>query len=271
MQEPERPSWFVGDLSDPWVVAIADRLPRSFERRQTEGEIPDTWIVEERPPGLIVLHRPILTPLDIERIARLRARSETPTRVILCCGPHVRHDDLVRSARLFDAVLPEATAAETIRRVVDPKPRAVAPRPMVQVVSALHDIRLILADICRSGGYLVERRDDPLELTPHGLTVWDVPVLENGWPDRLSRRAQTSTVIALLGFADRAIVTQAREAGAAACLEWPCDVDDLISVLDRTAALPQKSLADPGHLLPPMPVLIRRSARTEVVDPRRST
>src|SRR5579871_3064191 len=140
----ERPSWFVGDLGDPWVVAIADRLPAAFERRHAPDELPEPWIVEDPPPGLVVIHRPILTGLDVQRIGRLRARGETSVRTILCVGPHARHDDLVRSARLFDAVVPEATAAETIRRHVEPGRTRPAQRTTVQVVSGLHDVRGLL-------------------------------------------------------------------------------------------------------------------------------
>jgi ActR/RegA family two-component response regulator len=80
-----------------------------------------------------------------------------------------------------------------------------------------------------------------------------------------------ASVIALLGFADRGSVTQAREAGAVACLDWPCDVDDLVYVLDRTAASVEATQGDPAHPVPPSPVLIRRRDRVEVVDPGRSS
>ena len=54
-------------------------------------------------------------------------------------------------------------------------------------------------------------------------------------------------MIALAGFADRAIVARAREAGAVACLELPCDLDDLVDAVDRAVvATPPDSLADPA-------------------------
>ena len=87
MAEVERPAWFVGDLDDPWVAEIADRLPGHFARRSCAAEIPESWIAED-PPDIVVLHRNILTPLDIQRIGRLRARGETVAKVILCLGPH---------------------------------------------------------------------------------------------------------------------------------------------------------------------------------------
>jgi hypothetical protein len=263
MQAAERPAWFVGDLDDPWVASIAGRLPASFRRRSCPGELPEEWIAESPPPGVVVLHRPLLTALDGQRIGRLRARGETPARVILCVGPYARHDDLVRHARLFDAVLPEATAAETVRRHVDLERPTPVHRPMVTAVSSLHDIRVLLREACRHAGYRVETADDTPELAPRGLVVWDVPILDPRWPERMARRAKTSAVVALLGFADRAIVTSARAAGAAACLEWPCDLEDLFYVMDRLAAV------DPGHTVPPAPALLRRPERIEVAEPRR--
>jgi len=87
----------------------------------------------------------------------------------------------------------------------------------------------------------------------------------------MSRRARTAAVVALLGFADRVIVAQAREAGASACLDWPCDLDDLTHVLDRAARSPRASVGEPGHVLPAAPVALRRQSRPEVAEPGRST
>jgi hypothetical protein len=268
MHDADRPAWFVGDLDDPWVAAIAERLPPTFRRRPCAEELPEHWIAEGPPPGVVVLHRPLLTALDGQRIARLRARGETPARVILCVGPHARHDDLVRHARLFDAVLPEATAAETVRRHVDAGRAIPGHRPAVTVVSGLFDIRGVLRDLCRHAGYKVETADDTPELAPRGLVVWDVPLLDPGWPALLARRAKTSAVLALLAFAGRSTVTLAREAGAAACLDWPCEVEDLAYALDGLA-MSHVFLSESPHVLPPTPVLLRRGGRAGVVGPRR--
>ncbi len=266
MGGPDRPAWFVGDLGDPWVVAIADRLPSAFGRRDCRGELPESWIGEDPPPSVVVIHRPILTVLDAQRIGRLRARGDSACRTILCVGPHARHDDLVRTARLFDLVLPEATAAETIRRHVEPGRTRPAGRTTVQVVSGLHDVRGVLVDVCRGVGYRAEATDDRDETPARGVVVWDVPLLDPRWPDRMALRARTASVVALLGFADRETVATARRAGATACLEWPCDLDDLAYVLDRIAAGPR---ADAGHALPPNPVSARRLEQAEVAGPRR--
>ncbi|MEJ7639102.1 MAG: hypothetical protein WKF75_14300 [Singulisphaera sp.] len=61
-------------------------------------------------------------------------------------------------------------------------------------------------------------------------------------------------MVALLGFADRATVGQARAHGASACLELPYDLADLVFVLDRLAA----SRAVPAHEVPPPPAAARR-------------
>ena len=263
----ERPAWFVGDLGDPWVVAIADRLPISFRRRPCVDEMPEAWVAEDPPPGLVVLHRPILTGLDVQRIGRLRARGEPVPRIVLCHGPHVRYDDLVRSARLFDAVLPEATASETIRRHVESTLVKPVHRPPIGIISGLHEVRRVLVDSCRGIGYRAESATDGDDLAPPGVVVWDVPMLDPRWPERMARRSRSANVVALLGFADREAVATARQAGASACLEWPCDLDDLVYVLDRMASLPR---IEPGHLSPPPPALGRRGERVEVVGPGRS-
>ena len=92
------------------------------------------------------------------------------------------------------------------------------------------------------------------------LTIWDVPVLEPDWAERLERRARsTGPVIALFGFADREVVSTAKARGAVACLELPYDVDDLIDVIDRagrsfpTDKWPVRVRVEPPHRLPPRP------------------
>ncbi len=89
------------------------------------------------------------------------------------------------------------------------------------------------------------------------VTIWDVPVLEPGWPHQLERRARlTGPVIALLGFADRATVTEAKARGAMACLELPYDIDDLIDAIDRVVqsrsldSWPVPARIEPPHVLP---------------------
>ncbi len=257
MEGPARPIWFAGDLGDPWVVAIADALPRDARRLDCPAELPDPWPADGPDPGVVVLHRPNLTSVDAVRLARLRSRPGPTARVILCFGPNARHDDLVRWSRLVDVAIPEATAGETLARHVlgldRPTPHRAAPR-RVAVVSASHELRSTLADAFRAGGYAPEVARDWPDAAPAIAAVWDVPVLEPDWPDRIARRSGTSPVVALIGFADRATVRLARENGASACLELPCEVEDLLIALDRVSSGP---IGEPAHEVPPPPMLAK--------------
>ena len=253
MEGPDRAPWFAGDLDDPWVAAIAEALPRAhwFHR---PGDLPETWPVDGRMPSAVIVHRAILTATDAQRVARLRSIWERPPRIVLCVGPHARYVDVERWSRLVDVVIPEATAPETVARHALETGRAPRPsgaRPRVAVVSTNHELRTTLAAACGSGGYPAEPSADWADVAPGRLIVWDVPVLEPGWADRLAGRATVSPVLALMGFADRSTVATARENGASACLEIPCDSEDLIATIDRiTTAWPP----EPAHPVPPPPM-----------------
>ena len=122
------------------------------------------------------------------------------------------------------------------------------PSRKVDVISSDHALRSVLAEACSVAGFQAEDRvrARPLPRTRGGtgdaapagpdLTLWDVPVLEPDWPERLERRSRMGPVVAFLGFPDRTAVNLARAKGASACLELPFDLDDLIHVLDRVAA-----------------------------------
>jgi hypothetical protein len=255
MEGLDRAPWFVGDLDDPWVVAIAEALPRAH-RLHRPGDLPETWPVEGRMPSAVIVHRAILTPTDAHRIVRLRAGWERPPRIVLCVGPHARYLEVERWSRLVDVVIPEATAPETVARHAFESgrvSRSTGPRPRVAIVSTNHELRTTLADACRSGGFSAEAAVD-WEDIPHGVALaWDVPVLEPDWPSRLAGRARRSPVVALLGFADRATVASAREHGASACLDLPCDLEDLLGVLDRLTS----ARLHPGHEVPSPPMGLR--------------
>jgi DNA-binding NtrC family response regulator len=143
----------------------------------------------------------------------------------------------------------------------------------IDVISSDHELRAVLAEACSAAGF--EPRTAPdLDLgtrpwdgagdgAPAGpdLTLWDVPVLEPDWPDRLERRSRMGPVIALLGFPDRGAVGLAKARGASACLELPFAVDDLIHALDRVVegARREQSAASPSrselaHAVPPPPL-----------------
>ena len=261
MNDPGRSVWFVGDLDDPWVAAIADALPHEVARRGCAGDLPDEWLDVTSGLETLVLHRALLTPHDAEWLATLRSGCGTPPRVVLCVGPHARHAELERLALLVDEVVPEATARDTIARHLPGNEvraplalRGAGPGRCVSVVSDHFELRETLAEACEVAGYPAKPARDLSEAAPVGLAVWDVPVLGTDWPRGLARRASAGPVVALLGFADRATVGQARTHGASACLELPYDLADLVFVLDRLTA----SRVEPAHEVPPPPAAARR-------------
>jgi CheY-like chemotaxis protein len=246
------PVWFLGDLDDPWVAAIAGTLPAAVERINCPGELPDDLAAGGALPSALVLHRAVLTGRDAAWLARLRG-SRTPTpRVVLCHGPHVRYADLQRWADLYDAAVPEGTARDTVARLLTPSaPSRPAPgsRPRVAVVSTNPALREMLAEACALAGYPVAAARDWAEAPATGPAVWDVPVLEPDWPRVLERRARAGPIVALIGFADRGLAAEARARGASACLDLPVDLGDLTAALDRLAA----PTGEPAHDLPPPP------------------
>lgn len=260
-----RSDWFVGDLTDPWVKTIAGALPSSVTRIHCVGDLPDFRGSGQPAPRTLVVHRPLLTPHDAEVLSRLRGTPEEAPRVVLCAGPHIRHVDLERWSPLYDVLVPEATAPDTIARHVrgEPTGRTIAgSRPRLSVVSANFELRHALCDVCVAAGYPASPISGWPETNPGGMAIWDVPVLEPSWPTELGRRSQTSQIVALIGFPDRAIVSEARNQGASACLELPCDVDDLIYVLDRLTL----ARSEPAHDVPPPPASLRRPNRPVVVS-----
>jgi hypothetical protein len=209
-----------------------------------------------------VLHRAILTVHDLEWLRRFRQRSEPPPKVVLCFGPHTRYAELERWLPLVDAAVPEATALDTLPGRLIPSgegPRPPDPRPLVCAISALYELRQTLVLACEAAGYPVRPAPDPSEVPTGALAVWDVPVLEPGWPGALTELASRGPVVTLLGFADRELIRQARAHGASACLELPFDTADLTRVLDRLALDRPAAVAGDGpHHAPPSPALSRR-------------
>jgi hypothetical protein len=265
---PGRSVWFVGDLDDPWVAAIADALPPTTLRFAAAGDLPETLLDVAEPPSTLVLHRAVLTRHDFERLRRLRARRTT--RVVLCLGPHTRHHDLEQWSELVDVAISEATANETIARRLVPSAEGLRtlsplrPRPRIAIVSTNTALRDAVAEACEAAGYPAAMARAFEDAPPGGPSVWDVPVLEAEWPEAIALRARVGPVVALLGFADRGLVTQARSAGASACLELPFDVQDLAGALDRVTAPRVRAM----HEVPPAPHgLKRHPARQPVAEP----
>jgi len=284
MDTVEGAIWFMGDLSDPWVVSIADALPavRGAVRVDCAGDLPDRPFDPSHPPRLIVLHRHRLTAGDAERLRRWRepGASVAPPALFLCVSPYVRYEELELCSGLVNLVLSEASAPDVLPRHVarlfeEPAgrpPRGAGPLFRIEVAGTNDELCRALVEACARAGYRVEQVDDrnvgetlapgnpPASPAERVLTIWDVPVLEPGWPDRLERRSlATGPVIALFGFADRTTVARAKAKGAVACLELPYNVDDLIDVIDRAArSMPQGSWPmpaklEPPHVLPPRP------------------
>jgi hypothetical protein len=178
---------------------------------------------------------------------------------------------MTKAARLFDVVIPEACAPDIAARHIDAEipPKRPRQRPTITVISALNDIQMVLTQLCLHAGYPAEPAPESGRSDPRGIVVWDVPVLESHWSEKLARWSRNCRVIASIGFPDRELVTLAKDAGAFACVEWPCEPADLEFVLDRAAIAPAPVPADARHAVPPTPALLRRIARGEVAtEPR---
>lgn len=249
MDEAGSRTWFVGDLGDPWVAAIAGSLPGKVETIDAPGDLPGSWPAFGAGETL-VLHRAALSRGDAARLRRLREGTAGPGRVVLVVGPHARYYQWDAWAPLVDAYLFEATAAATIARHVtaETPQRPAGPRPAVAVVGGDWELARALADSCARGGFEAVVHRDGRALPVGVVVIAVVPTLEPNWPEGLAALARGRRLVALVGFADRPTVTRALAAGASACLDLPCDPDDLAFVLDR---LPLR--AEPAHALPPGP------------------
>jgi hypothetical protein len=273
---------FFGDLSDPWVAAIVDSLPAAatIQRVNCSGDLPDLAFDPRHPPRLIVAHRHYANAADGKRIKTWRDSRgcRGMPALILCFSPYLRYTELERVSSLFDQTIPEATAADVlpgrVARLVagqsEPELRTSSPSFRVEIACGTDELGDSLLQTCADAGYRVEKVDDsgigedlrvwvsPVATTERVLTIWEVPVLEPSWAERLGRRAVAAgPIIGLLGFAERSTVTLAKANGACACLELPCDRDDLLEVIDRvTRTIPPENWplpprAEPPHVLPP--------------------
>jgi hypothetical protein len=276
--------WFMGDLSDPWVVSIGEALARCSGLVQVHcpGDLPDKPFDRDRPPRLIVIHRHRFTAVDAQRLKEYRGCSGTGDEpmILLCVSPYVRYEELERWSGLADLVLAEATAADTLPRhvaLLDEKGEGRSARVEtagfhIEVAGGNHDLCQAVVEACAGAGYRALQIDDleiagaarpqvsPITAAERTLTIWDVPLLEPDWSQRLERRSRANgPVIALFGFADRETVTLAKGSGAIACLELPYHVDDLVDVIDRVARSfsserwPSPVRVEQAHRLPPSP------------------
>jgi hypothetical protein len=275
-------------------IARAIPTSQGVDQVDCPGDLPENVSDPRRPPRLVVVHRHRLTATDLRRLREWRqpavpyadsATVSTPPPVFLCASPFLRYDEISRAGGLVDLVLSEAEAAQVLPGRIarlfggsddDPTGRyALSVRVAVSGGNAaLCDM---IADACTAAGIPATRVDDlPADEMPspsrppdsrparadsrahaaeRTLTIWEIPVLEPDWSERLARRAQShQPVIALIGFADRALVSEARAAGAAACLELPFRVEDLVDVIHAVTDRYSPNTANPELAPSPPPV-----------------
>ncbi len=259
MEGPDRSPLFLGDFDDPWVAAIADALPSTSRLMSCPGELPDK--IDLSQTRTLIIHRAHLTARDADRLDKGLADCVTRPKVVICVGPNARYRDLEQWLPLCSALIAEATARETIARHLAGHVVSILPRIRVAVESTNDALQRTLTDAVGSMGYSVESRGS--SHSKAHLLVWDTPVLESNWTRELSHRAKSQRVITLIGFADRAQVRLARESGASACLDLPCDLDDLAFVIDRLG----RSRADAPHTVPPRLVGNRVGLIRPVAEP----
>jgi CheY-like chemotaxis protein len=241
----EIPAALFAPIDDPWSQAMAEALPPGSLFIPCPGDLPDRWLDAAPHARTIIRHRAFVSNTDLDRVVRAR-RSGWTARLVLCVGSSARYGLLQRWSGIADAILPESTAIETLPRHLDPHdvpPLPDAAGAPVAILSALTEMRTLLTDALRSGGYTPVIQapgpvPDPASVGRRLPLVWDVPVLDPAWPDRLRLLATSNRpILALLGLADRELVHQARDAGANACLDLPCDPGDLLHVLARLLIL----------------------------------
>jgi len=286
---------FVGDLGDPRVMEILGSISDLSEVHAVMcvGDVPDRLFEPDQPPRLLIVHRTRLSQADAARIEQWRSvpRVNALPRVILCFSPYVRYAELERCSRGVDLAISEATAVETLSRHVsrllerrDEPPRAAPAADClpVQVISSNHELRAVLSELCLAEGFKVSsgreftaqwqgRAAGADRAANQMLTLWDIPVLEPDWPRLLEERTKLGPVVALLGFADRATVGQARASGAAGCLDLPLDVNDLVHVIERVnrkfradSSSKTEGRIEPAHAVPPAPVSRAKRGRAAI-------
>lgn len=253
----------VGDVADDLFRRIVAPLPTPSEVVAWQGALPESWPADPGDVDVVVLHLPVLGSLDLGRLTRYFGRAPVRPRVVLCTGGLARYQALERWATVCDRILFEATAPEVIARYVQHDPaqsRNTRPPADVQrrqatasvVVSANYEMRLMLTDACRRAGFPTRPAGDWDEAPAASLAIWDVPVLDAGWPLLLRRESRRRRVVALAGFCERSLVGALYANGARACLDLPCDPEDLTWVLDRVATEDATQYsAHEAHAVPP--------------------
>jgi hypothetical protein len=258
---------FAGALDDPWVGLIVASITNVAAVRTVDvkGPIPVRLSGDDERLRTVIIHRSRLSQIDLSRIEGYRQenRSKLNLEIILCYSPYVRYAELERCSQAVNLLIPEASAFDILPLHLGRNLDRSAATPdlshrkstQVEVITTNHALRATLLEICLGAGFGALDSSDSA-FTLHSLrssraragavlsrndwrhpvvTLWDVPVLEAGWPELIEHRSRLGPVIAMLGFADRATVGLARARGAAACLDLPFNVVDLVDVLDRVS------------------------------------
>jgi len=258
VDQPGSSVLFLGDLTDPWVAEIADALPGPVDRADLGNAWPESWPRGTQGIRVVIVHRTTLTIRDGEAIKALKSRPGPSTRLILCVGPQVRAADLERWAGSADVILPEATASQFIARHVIDERRTRTDRPLVAVVASLFEPRRMIVECCEAAGFSAKACDDWSDAPRSGLVVWDVPLLNPVWDVILRGETSRRSVVCLMGFADREIVSRAQGSGASAWMDLPFEPRDLAFVLDRVSSqMPHTLAMDLPHKTPPQPKILR--------------
>lgn len=255
--DPDRPI-IVGDATDPLLSAIAATLGRTAQQTDNLQACVDAFAAPDSAPQLIVVHRSNPTTSDARACEELRRRFGRRTRIVFVTSLMARYAQLEPWFVLSDAVLGEATAVDSLGRFLSHHRGEsgsigfVGHRRRVVVVSTNHEMRIMLADMCQRSGF--QARPTPAWSSARGgsLAVWDVPVLDDRWKADMVRESRRRRIVALAGFVDRSLATALKLAGARACLELPCQFDDLSWALGIVADTHARSrIAHASHTAPP--------------------
>ena len=232
---------FFGDREDPYASAIARAIPDLDRAWDCRDLIPDLgrFARELDQDHVIIAHRSNPRPIEIDRLAAIRTIDPAARhKIILCSGDYLRYREWNRSRTKFDAILAETSARETIALYVNAdSARLSTPceRSPVAILGGNHAIRRTIAEACRDFGRdpaIVVDDGDLLNIQESTL-IWIDPTFERDRIDLFFGAAERNAIVALIGCADRVRDLEARRLGAAACLDFPCDLADLAFVLDR--------------------------------------
>lgn len=279
MDDSKASVWFFGDLGDPFVTLIADSTPEEVEVAlfDTAGLLPGLSLEANEPPQAVVVHRHSLATADLKTLEQWREILGPRTPIVVCVSPFTRYAEIARANRAVDAVVPEATAIDSmphrLARLLDIDDQDDQPTPpfRIEVSSGLYELGRVIVETCQRADFKAELVDDLIEIgqargkrgrhrgSERVLTIWDVPLLEPTWQGALEARVRaTGPVITVFAFADREAVTTAWDAGAAACLDAPGDFELLADVVSWTARSypleqwPVPARIERAHAVPPL-------------------